>query len=46
MLQREGVLGETYNIGTGVEMTNLEMVEILLDAVLIEDNPEAQELFE
>ena len=26
-----GVLGETYNIGTGKEMTNLEMVEILLD---------------
>ena len=28
-----GVLGETYNIGTGKEMTNLEMVEILLDEV-------------
>ncbi len=27
----EGVLGESYNIGTGKEMTNLEMVEILLD---------------
>ena len=28
---REGQIGETYNIGTGTEMTNLEMVEILLD---------------
>jgi len=27
----KGVIGETYNIGTGKEMTNLEMVEILLD---------------
>ncbi len=27
----EGVLGETYNVGTGLEMTNLRMVEILLD---------------
>jgi len=26
-----GVIGEVYNIGTGTEMTNLEMVEILLD---------------
>ncbi len=26
-----GALGETYNIGTGQEMTNLKMVEILLD---------------
>ncbi len=26
-----GALGETYNVGTGQEMTNLEMVEILLD---------------
>jgi dTDP-glucose 4,6-dehydratase len=25
------VIGETYNIGTGTEMTNLEMVRILLD---------------
>jgi dTDP-glucose 4,6-dehydratase len=30
VLQR-GVLGEIYNIGTGAEMTNLEMVQILLD---------------
>jgi dTDP-glucose 4,6-dehydratase len=28
---RQGVIGETYNIGTGTEMTNLEMVTILLD---------------
>ena len=27
----KGEIGETYNIGTGTEMTNLEMVEILLD---------------
>jgi dTDP-glucose 4,6-dehydratase len=27
----QGALGETYNIGTGMELTNLEMVEILLD---------------
>ena len=27
----DGVMGEVYNIGTGTEMTNLEMVEILLD---------------
>jgi dTDP-glucose 4,6-dehydratase len=26
-----GVIGEAYNIGTGKEMTNMEMVEILLD---------------
>ncbi len=25
------MIGETYNIGTGTEITNLEMVEILLD---------------
>ena len=28
-----GALGEVYNIGTGKEITNLAMVEILLDAV-------------
>lgn len=28
---RHGVIGETYNVGTGQEMTNLRMVEILLD---------------
>lgn len=28
---REGVIGEVYNVGTGFEMTNLRMVEILLD---------------
>ena len=31
LVLHEGAMGETYNIGTGVEMTNLEMVEILLD---------------
>ncbi len=33
MVLHKGVLGETYNIGTGKEMTNLQMVEILLDEV-------------
>ena len=33
LVLHDGVLGETYNIGTGKEMTNLEMVEILLDEV-------------
>lgn len=28
-----GALGEAYNVGTGREMTNLEMVEIVLDAI-------------
>jgi len=28
-----GVLGEVYNVGTGREMTNLEMVEIILDTL-------------
>lgn len=31
LVLRKGVLGETYNIGTGTEITNLQMVEILLD---------------
>ena len=31
LVLHDGALGETYNIGTGKEMTNLEMVEILLD---------------
>ena len=31
LVLHEGVLGEVYNIGTGKEMTNLQMVEILLD---------------
>ena len=31
LVLHEGKLGEAYNVGTGVEMTNLEMVEILLD---------------
>lgn len=31
LVLHEGVIGETYNIGTGQEITNLEMVEILLD---------------
>lgn len=31
LVLHEGAIGEVYNIGTGVEITNLEMVEILLD---------------
>lgn len=31
LILRQGVIGETYNVGTGTEMTNLAMVEILLD---------------
>lgn len=28
---RHGAIGEVYNVGTGAEMTNMRMVEILLD---------------
>jgi dTDP-glucose 4,6-dehydratase len=31
LVLQQGVIGETYNIGTGKEMTNLAMIEILLD---------------
>lgn len=31
LVLHEGTLGEIYNIGTGKEMSNLQMVEILLD---------------
>jgi dTDP-glucose 4,6-dehydratase len=31
LVLHEGVIGDAYNVGTGKEMTNLEMVEILLD---------------
>lgn len=31
LVLHKGELGEAYNIGTGVEMENMEMVEILLD---------------
>lgn len=31
LVLHKGAIGEVYNIGTGSEMTNLEMVEILLD---------------
>ena len=31
MVLQHGTIGEVYNIGTGKEMTNLQMVEILLD---------------
>ena len=31
LVLHEGELGEAYNVGTGLEMTNMEMVEILLD---------------
>ncbi len=31
LVLHKGTIGEVYNIGTGLEMTNLQMVEILLD---------------
>ncbi|MEJ2752967.1 MAG: GDP-mannose 4,6-dehydratase, partial [Chloroflexota bacterium] len=31
LVLHEGVIGEIYNIGTGVEMANLRMVELVLD---------------
>lgn len=31
LVLREGKIGECYNVGTGEEMTNMRMVEILLD---------------
>ncbi len=31
LVLHQGTIGEVYNIGTGVEMSNLQMVEILLD---------------
>jgi dTDP-glucose 4,6-dehydratase len=31
LVLHQGVIGEAYNIGTGFEMTNAAMVEILLD---------------
>jgi dTDP-glucose 4,6-dehydratase len=33
LVLHKGAIGEAYNIGTGKEMTNLAMVEILLDAL-------------
>ncbi|MCA9918983.1 MAG: dTDP-glucose 4,6-dehydratase, partial [Anaerolineales bacterium] len=33
LVLHKGVLGEAYNIGTGVEMENVEMVEILLETL-------------
>ena len=33
LVLHKGVLGEAYNIGTGEEMENLQMVEILLDTL-------------
>jgi len=33
LVLHQGVIGEVYNIGTSEEMENLEMVEILLDAL-------------
>lgn len=33
LVLHKGVIGEAYNIGTGVEMENMTMVEILLDTL-------------
>jgi len=38
LVLHEGVSGEIYNIGTGVEMENMRMVELLLDEL---DRPQA-----
>jgi dTDP-glucose 4,6-dehydratase len=33
LVLHKGVMGEAYNVGTGVEMANMRMVEILLDTL-------------
>lgn len=33
LVLHRGVIGETYNIGTGVEVENMRMIEILLEAL-------------
>lgn len=33
LVLNQGIIGEAYNIGTGVEMENMRMVEILLDTL-------------
>jgi len=33
LVLRQGVPGQTYNVGTGASITNLQMVRIILDAV-------------
>jgi dTDP-glucose 4,6-dehydratase len=33
LVLHKGIIGEVYNIGTGYEMENLRMIEILLDAL-------------
>ncbi len=38
LILQKGTIGEAYNIGTGSEMTNLAMVEILLDEL---DKPQS-----
>jgi dTDP-glucose 4,6-dehydratase len=38
LVLHEGVIGETYNVGTGQEMPNLRMVEILLDELGLDDS--------
>ncbi len=38
LVLHEGAIGETYNVGTGEEITNLHMVEILLDEMDLDDS--------
>jgi dTDP-glucose 4,6-dehydratase len=38
MVLQHGTPGEVYNIGTGREMTNMQMVEILLDELKLPDS--------
>ncbi|PIE79369.1 MAG: dTDP-glucose 4,6-dehydratase [Chloroflexi bacterium] len=33
LVLHQGILGEVYNVGTGIEMANMQMVEILLDTL-------------
>jgi dTDP-glucose 4,6-dehydratase len=33
LVLHKGVIGEAYNVGTGVEMANMQMIEILLDSL-------------
>ncbi len=38
LVLHEGAIGETYNVGTGEEITNLHMVEILLNEMDLDDS--------
>lgn len=38
VVRREGVAGEVYNVGAGNELSNLELVETVLDVMGVEDD--------